>query len=330
MATTLVAPSTMSPTFVTAVHRVAPDLEVVLVGNDGPIPNAAAEAQILYRSNEFRRDRVEALLDRARSLRWVHIPFAGVDGMLSPVFQERNIAVTHAVGLYDVPVAELALALILSTAKRLPLFAAAQHEGRWLGVQSWDNASALPHVPAMIRDQTVGIVGLGGIGGELAARLQPLGCRVLGMRRSGQPDPRADAMFGPEGLPELLAESDYVVLAVPLTDRTRALIGEPEIAAMKRTAWLVNVGRGALIDDDALIAALQEQRIGGACLDVFRREPLPAEHPYYGLPNVVLTPHVAGLFPGRTRAEIDLFVDELRRFLRGEPFRGSVNLAQGY
>ena len=99
---------------------------------------------------------------------------------------------------------------------------------------------------------------------------------------------------------------------------------------MKPTAWLINVGRGALIDDDALVTALERQEIGGACLDVFQQEPLPTDHPYYRLPNVVLTPHVAGLFENRTQAETDLFVAELQRFLRGEPFKGPVDLAQGY
>lgn len=328
--TTVLVSSTMHPEFIRSVRAAGPLVEVVPVENAGPLPPQVGSAQVLHRSIGFRSERVLEILDAANDLEWVHLPFAGVDGLLPPVLAERKIAVTHASGIYDGPVAEFALAQILSIAKRLPYFADAQREGRWTGVRSWDDASGSGYVPTMVRGKTVGILGFGGIGRTLASYLQPLGTRVLGFRRSGAPDARAARMYGPDGLLELLAASDFVVLALPLTAETREIIGATELAAMKPSAWLLNLGRGALVDDGALVNAVKQRQIGGACLDVFNQEPLAAEHPYFQLPNVIVTPHVSGLFEDRTQADVDLFVGELTRFLNGEPFLGPVDVARGY
>lgn len=326
----VLVPDTVRPEFIAAVKAVSPRVSLAPVPKDGPLPKAVARADVLFRSADFAPERVDVILHEARSLRWIHIPFAGVDGMIPTVMVQLGATITHAVGLYDLPVAEFALALILAVSKRLPIFARAQAQGRWEGVTSWDYTSALPHAPNLLRGRTVGILGFGGIGGTLAEMLRPLGVRILGFRRSGGPDPRADTMYGPNQLLEILAASDFVILALPLTDETRGLISVRELAAMRPTAWLINVGRGAVADEGALLAALEGRQIGGACLDVFPTEPLPPDHPYFRLPNVVVTPHVSGLFETRTEAEIQVFVDELKRFLRGEPFRGTLDVARGY
>jgi phosphoglycerate dehydrogenase-like enzyme len=327
---TVIAPDAMPRELAAAVQEITPDSQVVFVPKAGPLPAEVASAEVFYRSAGLSRERTDEILARGDGIRWMHLPFAGVDGLLPAGLQDRGIAVTHAVGLYDVPVAELVMSFILATAKRLPLFAEGQRAARWMGVSSWDNASALTDMPAMLRDQTVGIVGFGGIGRALARLLHPFGTRVLGLRLSGGEEPLADRMYGPGGLEDLLAQSDYVVLAAPLTEETRGLIGKDQIAAMRPGAWLINIGRGALVQDEALIGALTEHAIAGACLDVFVSEPLPPEHPYYRLPNVVLTPHIGGVFADRTTAEIRLFTSELARYVSGEPFLGPVRLDLGY
>lgn len=327
---TVLVSETVRPEFIAGVEGAGSNLTVVTVADRGPLPSEVGSAQVLHRSIGFRNDRVQEILEHATELEWMHIPFAGVDGLLPPILRDRKIAVTHASGIYDEPVAEYALAQILSIAKRLRHFDAQQRAGRWAGVGSWDDASGTPQIPTMLRGKTVGILGFGGIGGALAAMLAPLQARVLGFRRIARPDPRAVRMYGPEGLLELLGQCDYVVLALPLTEETRALIGSRELAALKPGAWLINVGRGALIDEAALIDALEGEAIGGACLDVFAQEPLPSGHAFYRLPNAIITPHISGVFENRTEADLELFLEELRRFLEGEPFRGLVDLARGY
>jgi phosphoglycerate dehydrogenase-like enzyme len=174
------------------------------------------------------------------------------------------------------------------------------------------------------------MIGFGGIGGTLAGFLKAIGMRILGVRREPRSDARADAMFGPDQLGTVIPQADFIVLTVPLTASTERLFGADEIALMKHTAWLVNLGRGRLIDDAALLAALEGRRIGGACLDVFTQEPLPADSPYYGLPNVIVTPHIAGAFPELNELDREYFVANLRRYVAGEPLTSVVERARGY
>jgi phosphoglycerate dehydrogenase-like enzyme len=327
---TVLLSSSARPEFIAAVEAAGPRISVLTLDNESPLPSLVASAQVLHRSITFSRARIAEIINAATELEWMHIPFAGVDGLLPPGLAERKVVVTHASGIYDAPVAEFALAQILSIAKRLPFFAEEQRARRWAGVRTWDDASGSSRVPTMIRGKTIGIVGFGGIGGTLAECLRPLGARVLGLRRSGLPDPRAEQIFDVTRLVDIFAACDFVVLALPLTPETRQIIGAAELAAMQPDAWLLNFGRGALVDDAALLEALERNAIGGACLDVFSEEPLPADHPYYRLPNVILTPHVSGVFQNRSQADLDRFVSELKRFLEGEPFEGPIDLARGY
>ncbi len=323
-------PATIHPSFLDAVHQVSPRIDVVIVANDRPLPDGIERASVFFRSYALERDVVDAVLERARGLQWMHVPAAGVDVALTPDVMSANFAITNVTDVYDVPVAELSLAVMLAAAKRLPTYWNAQREARWHRAASWDEVEQEQTIPELLRGKTAALLGFGGTGGTLAGMLRPLGMRIIGFRREPRPDSRADAMYGPGQLHEVLSQGDFVVLTLPLTRATERIIGEAEFASMKPTAWLVNVGRGGLVDDDAMIAALEAGRIAGACLDVFSREPLPSDSPYYRLPNVILTPHIAGAFPDLNDRDREVFVAELRHFVAGDPLQSTIDRARGY
>ena len=174
--------------------------------------------------------------------------------------------------------------------------------------------------PKLLKGQTVGILGLGVIGREIARLCKAFGMKVIGLRRSGgaeTPFPDVDRVYPRERLPELLAESDFVVLALPLTKETKGLIGEKELRGMKPSAYLINVARGAIVDEEALLRALEEKWIAGAGLDVFIQEPLPPESKFYELPNVIFSPHISGDMPDYELRATEVFCENLRRYLAG-------------
>jgi phosphoglycerate dehydrogenase-like enzyme len=261
------------------------------------------------------------LVDCAPDLKWIQIPWAGLDQVAAAGVFERGITVTNAKGLNARPVAEWGIAAILALAKNLPRYVRQQPEKRW------DR-----HLPIALEAATVGIVGMGTIGGELARLATALGLRVIGTRRSGPsaPPPGVAWLGGPADLDRLLAEADFVVLAAPNTRETRGLIGERQLQTMKRSAFLINLARGALVDEDALVRALRERTIAGAALDVFQTEPLPASSPLWDLDTVILTPHVSGLSDGYFQRVLRLFVDNLERYVAGKPLLNVCDPAKGY
>jgi D-2-hydroxyacid dehydrogenase (NADP+) len=185
----------------------------------------------------------------------------------------------------------------------------------------------------LLRDQTAGIIGLGMIGREIARLCKAFDMKVIGICRSGGPErvfPEADRVYYREELPELLSASDFVVLAVPLTNETRGMIGEKELRGMKPGAYLINVARGAIVDERALVRALEEGWIAGAGLDVFVKEPLPPESRFYELPNVIFSPHISGDMSDYEWRATDVFCENLRRYLAGEPFLHEVDKEKGY
>ena len=240
---------------------------------------------------------------------------------------------TNARGVFSRPIAEYVLMMILVISRRLPELLELQRERTWQPLEARE-----------LRDVTVGIVGLGSIGQAVAALAAAFGCRVVGMRRNaGAPlaapedgdelpavPPRFDRILGPGELPELLAESDFVVLAAPLTRATEGLVDDAALAAMRPDAWLINVARGGLVDERALLRALREGRIGGAVLDTFRQEPQLPDSPFYDLPNVIVTPQTSWTSGRVVDRSIELFCDNLRRFAAGERLRNVVDAAAGY
>ena len=263
----------------------------------------------------------------AARLRWIQLTAAGVGGVLFPELVESPVIVTNARGLHAVSMAEHALGVILMFARKLHLARDAQSRHHWSQDEQW----AEPPPFGQIAGSTLGIVGFGAVGRALAERARALGPRVLAVRRHPAADPApAHEQWGPERLPDLLQRSDWVVLAAPLTPATRGIIGRAELALMPRHAILVNLGRGALIDESALTETLAAGRIAGAALDVFQEEPLPEASPLWAMPQVIATPHVSGLGPRFWERTCDLFAGNLRRWLAGEPLENVVDKRAGY
>jgi len=254
---------------------------------------------------------------------WVQLPFAGIESFFAAGAIDAARTWTCAKGIYGHSTAEHALALMLMAARRLNVHATATSWTSPRGVGSGFGAAE-----RRLADCTVVIVGTGGIGSALAAMLQPLRARVIGVNRSGRPLEGAKRTERIGSLLEVLPEADFVVLALALTPESRGLIGGAELAAMPDSAWLVNVARGALVDTDALVAALAANRLGGAALDVTDPEPLPEGHPLWGL--AVVTPHVANTWDMALPELTALVERNVRRFAEGKALEGLVDPASGY
>jgi phosphoglycerate dehydrogenase-like enzyme len=260
-------------------------------------------------------------------LRWAHTAAAGVGGSLHAALRASRVVLTNGAGIYAEPIADTVLAMMLHFARGLDFAVRAQAARRWWK-EPWEGADSPVRELA---DCTLGIVGLGGIGRAVARRGHALGMRVLATRRSGTEGPEGvQVLAGADALERLLPRADYLVLAAPLTDATRGMIGEGELAALPAGAVLVNVGRGEVVDEEALVRALASGRLRGAGLDVFAREPLPPSSPLWSLPNVLVTPHVSGTSHRFWHRQTELILDNLRRYLAGEPLRNTVDTEAGY
>ena len=282
---------------------------------------AAPEAHVLL-GREARREILQAVFRLAKRLEWVHSLSAGVNEYLFAELIESPAPLTNSRGVFSRSLAEFALGAALFFAKDFRRMVAQQEAGVW---ERFDVEELFGKV--------MGIVGYGDIGHAVAARARDFGMRVLAVRRRPElceSDPYAEEVLPVERLNELMARSDYVVIAAPLTPETRGLIGEAELRAMKPTAVLINIGRGPTVVEEALIGALEANRIRGAALDVFDQEPLPAGHPFYRLRNVLLSPHCADHTPGWEEAAMELFLENFERFRNGQPLRNLVDKRLGY
>lgn len=327
------------------IQAAAPGARIVNLSVEGLADGPVDDVEVLLRG-WLVAEAFDRLLARAPHLTWVHSATSGVERALTPAALARDVLVTNARGVFSRPIAEHVLLMILAVSRGLPQLLELQRERTWQPLEGRE-----------LRELTIGIVGYGSLGRSVASLASAFGARVIAMRRRPEAgaaadpsavdaaaggtvdedgddvfpfEPRLDRVVGPEGLHDLLAESDIVVLAAPLTPATDGMINEAALASMRRDAWLINVARGRLVDDTALIRALRENRIGGAALDTFRDEPLPPGSPYWDLSNVILTPHTAWSSARVLDRSIDLFCDNLRRFSRGEPLRNVVDPAAGY
>jgi phosphoglycerate dehydrogenase-like enzyme len=269
------------------------------------------------------------MVGRARRLQWVHSSAAAVDGLL-PVddLARRKIVVTNSRGIQAVPMAEQVMGGLLVLARRLNATLAAQREHRWIQ----DELCEAEEWPSMLYRRAMTIVGLGTTGQEIAHRAQAFGMSVTGVRRRpDQPRPASvQRVVGPDRLADALRGCDVLVITAPSGPATNRLIGAEQLALLNPGAIVVNVARASIVDHDAMAGALGDGRLGGAVLDVFEREPLDPSSPLWSLPNVVITPHSAGFRATHWDDVTDLFCDNLRRYLRGEPLLNVVDLELGY
>lgn len=255
------------------------------------------------------------ILLRAPRLRWLHVPNAGVDHPIFGTLRQRGVVLTTSSGASAVPVAQSVMAAVLAFARGLPQWMAAQREKVWrpLGEQRPD-----------LEGQTMAVVGLGAIGREVARLARALGLRVVAVRSAPRPAPEADEVVPVSALDALLPRIDWLVLTCPLTPQTTGLIDATRLRRLPAHARLVNVSRGAVIDEAALVEALRQGRVAGAYLDVFVDEPLPSDSPLWDLPNVILSPHDAAGASGNRRRVSELFLDNLERWAAGKPLRNVV------
>ncbi len=299
-----------------------PGANVVAVDDPADLPGQITDAEV------FVGFHIPAeVFVAAKQLRWVQSISAGIETNLFPEMQASDVTLTGGTGLHAVCIPEHVLGQMLILARNF-------HEAQRLqAAQEWNRFQCLLFGPSIIElnESNLAILGAGAIGQNLAKSAAALGMHVRVMRRDAtRPLPDVEAVVPPDRLHELLSWADFVVIALPLTAETRDMIGEAELKAMKSTAHLINVGRGELIDDEALVSALQRGAIGGAALDVFREEPLPSDHPFWKLPNLVLTPHISGYTPNYLRKALDLFEDNLGRYIAGKPLRNVVDKRLGY
>jgi phosphoglycerate dehydrogenase-like enzyme len=263
----------------------------------------------------------------ATRLRWVQSPAVGVGSLMFPELHASTVVVTSARGIRARSIAEHVIGVTIALARRLPHALRAQAAHRW----AQDELEGPESGVRQLYGRRMGIVGLGAIGTEVATRAIAFGMEIVAIRRHpDRPAPASITVFGPARLADVLAQSDIVVLSMPHTPETKQIIGKRELGVMKRGSLLVNIARGKLIDDDAVIAALRDGRLGGAALDVFTREPLEPSSPYWDLPNVIITPHTSGAMEDYWTPLVGLFSENLRRFERGEHLLNVVDKNVGY
>jgi len=317
--------------------EVSPDLQIDyrVVRHPEEIPDEVWEqVEILYTR------RVLPKPDQAPNLRWIQFHYAGVDQSLgAPILQNPDLVATSLSGAAAPQVAEHALTLMLALGHHMPEILNLQQQ------RSWSNERWTEHPPQELNFSTVGIVGYGSIGRWLAQLLQPLGATVLATKRDAmhpedsgysfkdigdQTGDLVSRLYPPQAFRAMISECDYVVITVPLTAETGNMIGDREFDVMKSSAFLVDVSRGSVINQNSLITALKEGKIAGAALDVFAEEPLPENHPLWNLPNIIITPHIAGYSARYNERAVTLFALNLDRYITKHPLHNVIDIQRGY
>ncbi len=342
MTTKIVVTFALEPELVERIRSVSPELEVTVLGQQArqlfrgetrypselqavtgldELHVALADAEVLF---SFWGGGIASMADfrsRAPRVRWVQLTHAGAERVRPEVIHD-GVCFTTAGGLAATPIAEFVLAYMLMFSKGWP--------GLFRAQQRHEYARFMPRE---LHGRTVGVIGMGYIGSEVARLAKAFGCRVLAIRRSFEkrgPDALADEALPPSELSDLLQESDFVVVCAPLTPETKGMIGAQQLRQMKPTAHLVNIARGGLVDEPALVEALQSKTIAGAGLDVFAREPLPPDSPLWDMENVILSPHISGGTEIYNQRATEIFVSNLKRYLAGEPLTNVVDPERGY
>lgn len=311
------------PWFGERLARDFPQLQIVVRDSYEGIEEHLHSAEVIF-TISLRPEQFAA----ARSLRWIHAPTAAVHQFMFPELINSDVVLTNSRAVHGPVVAEHVMALIFALAKKIPQAVSFQQKRVWGQEAMWTQA---PHLQELA-GATLGLIGVGSIGSRVAQMASAMGLHVIAVREhldKGSPEGIA-AVFPFSELDELLRQSDFVVMAAPLTEDTQGLINASRLAVMKPTAVLINVGRGPQVDEAALADALRSRRIAGAALDVFEREPLPADSPLWNLDNLLITPHTAGLTDKLWPRHYDLFSDNLRRYLAGQPLLFVIDKRKGY
>ena len=304
----------LSQDHIRQIRDVSDKIEVEKATDEESVLDAVRDAEVIF--GRFNKE----MLLTSKKLRWVQVPSAGVDRYLYPEFLDSQVILTSSSGVHRMPISEMIFAMMLALAKRLHRFMRFQMEAEW----NW-------LAPDELSGKTIGILGLGNIGMETAWKAKCFGMKVLALKKKQIRRPSyVDEILGPEDLNRLLRESDYVAVTVPLTSETYHMISEEELKLMKLSAYIINVARGAVIDNKALIKALKEGWIAGAGLDVFEEEPLPEDSEFWRLENVVITPHVAGATSHYNDRAVKIFCGNLKRYLEGKPLLNAVDKIAGY
>jgi phosphoglycerate dehydrogenase-like enzyme len=294
------------------IEEAEPGLRVHVYRDDAESRAFAREAEILF-AWKF----PPALLAQMERLRWIQSTGAGVDHIMAARPVPADVTVTRMVDVFSAAMAEYVLGYLFAATLRVPLILERQRERRWQ-----------PFAAPLLRGKTVVVVGLGSIGREVCRTLRAAGLHVIGVSRGGQAVAETDEVLPVSRLDEALPRADFLALAAPLTDETRGLIDARRLALLPRHAWIVNIGRGALVRESELIAALRNGALGGAVLDVFETEPLPPESPLWEMENVVVTPHISG--PDDLAVNVQRLLANYRRFRAGRPLEGVVDVERGY
>jgi phosphoglycerate dehydrogenase-like enzyme len=302
-------------------ERLPRDVLPVIANDREQVRDGAQQAAAVLNA-DFRSGLLDQALSDSSGIRWVHHLFTGVEGVLTPTVVASPVPLTNGRGVFRQPLGEWSIAAMLHFSYDLRRVIRQQEAGVWE-----------PFIGRCLKGSTLGIVGYGGIGGCAASLAKPFGVRILALRRRPElfaGDSVVDQFYPAGDINSLLAESDYVLVATPLTPATRGMIGPNQIAAMKPNAVLINVGRGPVVDEPALIQALESGALRGAALDVFNIEPLPASHPFYKMKNVLLSPHTADRVENFFEFAYEAFFENLDRFRRGEPLEYVVDKHAGY
>ncbi|MCL2497780.1 MAG: D-2-hydroxyacid dehydrogenase [Symbiobacteriaceae bacterium] len=308
----IVITSELAPDLVAELQNKHPELQLVFT-TERELSQHLSEAEVLF----VRRLTVEQL-QQAPLLKMVQIPYAGMDQLPLAALQERGVLLANA-RIHGETISELTLGMMIALTRSFAEIHRNQQQHKWLRVPQ-----------QLLMGSTLALLGVGTIGGEIAKRAKCFGMKTLGFTLSGSSHPYIDESYSSNQLILQVSRADFLVAACPLTQETHHLINQTILQAMKPSAYILNIGRGPVIDEAALIAALQAQVIAGAALDVFEKEPLPVESPLWDMPNVLVFPHLAGNLEGNSRRAAQIFVENVSNLLAGSPLTCAVDLSKGY
>jgi len=319
---TLLVSFDLPDAYIKKIEKVSANVKVLQSFDEKELLHLVENADILF-AGAFS---LEMFL-KAKKLEWVQTVGAGVNRYLFPEVVKSHVIITSAGGVHPIPISEHVIGVMLSLCRKLHFFIRNQMERKWER-----NGAELMEQIEELSGKTVGIVGLGRIGSEVAKKAKCLGMKIIATKRNPTiPKPiYIDKLVHPENLKELLAESDFVVLTLPLTKETEGMLGESQLKSMKRTSYLINVGRGKIVQEDKLIQALKEGWIAGAGLDTFETEPLPQNSELWNMKNLIITPHVAGSTPYYFERLTNIFCENLNRFIHNKPLINVVDKSIGY